>query len=125
MFVPSQGYKCHVKCNQTCPGVELVSSCLFLTTIEITPQAPPIITFLTILIELNNAVIWMVSARLLISKFSSSFYYFTPYEFFTLVSTWSFNWAGVAATLFRSPGLFLVFYLISGILWSAWSPFFL
>ena len=37
----SQGYLCYVKCNQPCPGLELVSSYLFPTTITSTPWAPP------------------------------------------------------------------------------------
>ena len=53
-----------MKCNQSRPGFELMSLCPVPTRITITPRAP--------LTDHNNAVVWIVSTRSLISKSSST-----------------------------------------------------
>ena len=91
-------------------------------------------TLLSILAILNNAVIWKVSTRPLTSKLSSPFnsplvsvsnyyyyyyYYSTPmWVFHNSVSWWFIHWSLSDASLLKSPELFLVFWLISTMLWS-------
>ena len=68
-------------------------------------------TFLSILAVLNNAVVWMVSILLI----------FTPFRVFhTCVSLRFLTGVLVTASLFKSPGLFSVFWPILIILCVVW-----
>ena len=107
-------------------------------------------TLLSILVVLNNAVVWMVSTRLPTSISSSPFinplatvpkapitigiivtrmfhsffnYYYYNYRAFDIsVIRWFFTGVWVTASLFKSPGLFLVFWPFSIRLSFGWSP---
>ena len=50
--------------------------------------------------------------------------FYSLWVFHTSVSCWSFEEIWMIANLLRSPGLFLVFWLISSILLSGWSWFY-
>ena len=69
-------------------------------------------TLLSILADLKNAVVWMVSILPMISNF-------------IIISWWFFTGVWQTPSLLKSPGLFSVFWPISAMLRSGWSRFFL
>ena len=75
-------------------------------------------TLLSILADLNNVVVWMVSTR--------PDYYYCYYllirVFHISVSWWSFTGDWLTASFLKSPGLFSVFWPFSIILLFGWSP---